>query len=69
MASLADSISLFLPLSRPLRLPEYVKDVVMKVNGYVVLLYAREVECRGHGVRLFVVMDIHPTCMSWGSGR
>jgi hypothetical protein len=26
-------------------------------------LYAREIECRCYGVRFFVVMDIHPTCM------
>jgi hypothetical protein len=63
MVSLAERISLILSLSRPRRLPGYVKDVVMNVDGHVLLLDARELECCGYGVRLFVVMDIHPTCM------
>ena len=61
--SLAERVSFFLLLSRPLRLPGYVKDVVMNVDGDVLLLHARELECRGYGVRFLVVVDIHPTCM------
>ena len=63
MVSLCERISLILSLRLPLCLPGYVKDVVMNVDGHVVLLDARELECCGYDVRFFVVMDIHPTCM------
>ena len=61
VASLAERKSLFLLLGRPLRLSGYAEDVVMNVDGHVLLLYAREIECRGYAVRFFVVTDVHPT--------
>lgn len=33
----------------------------MDVDRHVLLSQAREVECCRHGVRFFVVTDIHPT--------
>lgn len=35
----------------------------MDVDCHVLLSQAREVECCRHGVRFFVVTDIHPTVM------
>ena len=41
----------------------------MNVNGHVLLFHAREIECRSHGIRIVVVMDIHPTCTVCGGGQ
>lgn len=69
MASLAERISLFLPFSRSLRFPGYAQDVVLNVDGHILLFHAREIECRGYGIRFFVVMDIHPACTVCDGGQ
>lgn len=37
----------------------------MDVDRHVLLSQAGEVERRGHGVRFFVVADVHPTFDGW----
>jgi hypothetical protein len=61
---LAERIPLFLSLSRFHRLPGYAEDV-MDVDRHVLLSQAGEVERRGHGIRFFVMTDVHPTLMGW----
>jgi hypothetical protein len=43
-ASLAERKSLYLLLSRLFRLSRYAKDVVMNVDGHVLLVNAREID-------------------------
>ena len=65
VATLTERISLFLTLGGLLRrLTRNGKDVVVDVDRHVFLLQARKFESRTDGVRLVVMMDVHPVVVS-----
>ena len=59
-ATLAQEVSVLVAVGLELRLPRDSKEAVVHVNADVLLVYAGELERRGHEVLLLVLVNVDP---------